>query len=445
MSETVIFQQLGLSLLLGLLVGIQRERSKQHHISIGVRTFPMVTIFGTVCAQISLEPGFSVWVVVGGMLCMTIVMIIPQFLYAIRSANGLFAKTLTSPDGTDLSDESLSTEKKSPEQEFGITTQISALLMFGVGVLMVVSSKTVAVSIGALVAILLHSKLSLHRFTERLSEADMKAIMQFVLITCIILPILPNQTYGPYDVFNPMVTWMLVVLIVGMGLLGYITYMLFGRNAGILLAGVLGGVISSTATTASYSRQAKSSKDHAAVAPIVIMIASSIAFIRVLIEITVISVEFFYVCLVPVLLLMTMTLLPALVLYFRIRNNPTHMPAQQNPAQLKTAITFAIAFTVVSFGLAIAKDLYGESGLYVFAAFSGITDMDAITLSTSRLAVADPSMMQHGWRLIIIGSLSNLVSKGIIIAAFGGRLFLGKMLPLFAIPFIGGILMLIFL
>ena len=442
MSESIIFQQLGLSLLLGLLVGIQREKSKHHHISIGVRTFPMVTIFGTVCAQISVEPGFSAWIIASGMLSLTIIMVIPQLLYAIRFANNLMPKVLTSPDGIDLGDES-SGEKKTPEQEFGITTQVSALLMFGVGVLMVTTSKTVAVSIGGLVAILLHSKLSLHNFIERLSETDMKAIMQFVLITCIILPILPHKTYGPYDVFNPMLTWMLVVLIVGMGLLGYVTYTIFGRNAGILLGGILGGVISSTATTASYSRQAKSGSDHAAVAPIVIMIASSIAFIRVLIEITVISVDFFHVCLVPVLLLMGLTLLPALVLFLRIRTNPTQMPQQQNPAQLKTAITFAVAFTIVSFGLAVAKDLFGDGGLYVFAAFSGITDMDAITLSTSRMAATDPSMMQEGWRLIIIGVLSNLVSKGIIIATIAGRVLLGRMLILFSIPFLGGILMLI--
>ena len=80
-------------------------------------------------------------------------------------------------------------------------------------------------------AILLQFKPEMHRFAETLGNDDLKAIMQFVLITCIILPVLPDQTYGPFDVFNPWKTWLMVVLIVGMSLGGYILYKFLGRDA----------------------------------------------------------------------------------------------------------------------------------------------------------------------------------------------------------------------
>ena len=125
----------------------------------------------------------------------------------------------------------------------------------------------VAVAVGGTVAVLLQFKPELHGIAEKLGDEDLRAIMQFVLISCIILPILPNEQFGlshlfpqfpaELDVFNPYFTWLMVVLIVGMSLGGYILYKFLGQNAGIFLGGVLGGIISSTAATVSYSRQAR--------------------------------------------------------------------------------------------------------------------------------------------------------------------------------------------
>ena len=174
--------------------------------------------------------------------------------------------------------------------------------MFGVGAMLPVAPLAVAIAIGGGVAILLQFKIELHAFAEKLGMSDLKAIMQFVLITFIILPILPNRAFGPFEVLNPFETWLMVVLIVGMSLGGYIVYKFFGRDAGILLGGVLGGAISSTATTVSYARRAKDSAMSTRIASIVIMIASTVVFARVLIEIAVVSPAMFRVAAPPIIL-----------------------------------------------------------------------------------------------------------------------------------------------
>ena len=154
----------------------------------------------------------------------------------------------------------------------GTTTDVAMLLMFAVGVFIVVGSIPVAIAVGGGVAVLLQFKPELHRIAQRLGDEDLRAIMQFVLITCIILPVLPNHNYGPgrfihpgkpiaaLDVLNPWQIWLMVVLVVGLSLTGYIVYKFFGRNAGILLGGILGGAISSTATTVSYASDARRSR-----------------------------------------------------------------------------------------------------------------------------------------------------------------------------------------
>ena len=408
-STTVAFQQLGISLLLGLLVGLQRERTEAD--MPGMRTFPLITLLGTVCGM--LGKAFGGWIVAGGLLAIVVTLIFPSLL-RIRRAD---------PDP-------------------GITTWVAALLMYAVGGLLVVAPISLGVAVGGGVAVLLQFKPELHRFAKRLGDRDLQAVMQFVLITCIILPVLPNQTYGPLEVFNPFETWLLVVLIVGMSLGGYIAYKFLGRNAGILLGGILGGAISSTATTVSYARQARTGpiSNHAAV--IVILVASTVVFVRVLVEIAVVAPEFLATATAPVLVLMVLTALPALLAWYRVRGTPAEMPEPGNPTQLKSAILFAGMYAAVLLALAAAEKHFGGQGMYVVAFLSGLTDMDAITLSTARMARSDNLVAAQGWRLIIVASLANLVFKAAIAGLLGKRRLLGQIALMFSVPLIGGSLLL---
>ncbi len=412
MDEIQLFQNLGISLVLGLLVGLQREHSTDARP--GVRTFPLITILGTVSAVLAAKYGG--WVMLGSMLGVVAVLAFQRMVQ-------------------------LRTENPDP----GVTTEFAVLVMFCVGALTMVVPIAVPIAIGGGVAILLQFKPEMHQFAQTLGNNDLKAVMQFVLITCIILPILPDQTYGPYDVFNPWKTWLTVVLIVGMSLGGYIVYKFLGRDAGIMLGGILGGAISSTATTVSYSRQARGKPELTHVAAIVVMIASTVVFVRILVEIAVVSPRFLSASAIPIILLMFMTAVPAVLMWFRVRTQPSQMPEQENPTQMKSALVFAGMYALVLVALAAAKAHLGTNALYVVSAISGLTDMDAITISTANLANRDPAMLAEGWRLILVASLANLIFKAGMVGILGGKRLFLQVALLFTIPMVGGILLLLFM
>ena len=406
-----LFQQLGISALLGLLVGSQREHAARG--TAGMRTFPLITVLGTISAVLAVALGG--WVVAVGMLGIVVVLAVAHL------------------SATRLDDATR-----------GTTTDVAMLVMYAVGAFLVVGPMEVAIAVGGGVAVLLQFKGELHGFVKKLGDEDLKAVMQFVLITCIVLPVLPNKTYGPFDVFNPYETWLMVVLIVGMSLGGYIAYKFLGRDTGILLGGVLGGAISSTATTVSYSRPTRGGPLGTRTAMIVILIASTVVYVRVLIEVAVISRELLKVVAAPVGVLMGLTLVPALVMWFRVRRHSAQMPEQKNPTQLKSAVVFGLMYALVLLALAAGKEYFGRQGQFAVAALSGLTDMDAITLSTARMSLRDPSVVIGGWRLIVVAALANVVFKLGIAGVLGGWRFLARLAVLFSIPLAGGVALLLF-
>src|SRR3972149_5991637 len=340
--ESTIFQQLGISLLLGLLVGLQREHAASG--IAGMRTFPLITVLGTLSALLTNSLG--IWVVPTAMLGVMAVIIMGHLI-----------------------------QFRQGEPHLGTTTDMAMLVMFAVGAYLVDGPMVVAVAVGSGVAVLLQFKPEMHGLAKKLGDEDLRAIMQFVLLSCIILPVLPNKNYGPstlfglpqptLDVFNPFETWLIVVLIVGMSLGGYIVYKFFGRDAGILLGGILGGAISSTATTVSYSRQAKNNPLDKRIAAIVILIASTVSYVRVLIAVGVVAQHDFFlrVC-GPVGILMAATLAPAAAIWYRSRRQPYAMPDQKNPTQLKSALIFGVMYVGVLLALAAGKAFIGGGGLY---------------------------------------------------------------------------------
>ena len=152
-------------------------------------------------------------------------------------------------------------------------------------------------------AVLLHFKAELHGAVKRLGDGELRAVMQFVLLALVVLPVLPDATFGPYAVFNPREMWLMAVLIVGLSLCGYIALKFFGERAGIVAGGLLGGLISSTATTVSWSRLTRGRPEAARAAALVIVIASTIVYGRVLAEIAAVSRPFLPVAAPPILAL----------------------------------------------------------------------------------------------------------------------------------------------
>lgn len=384
--STQLFQSLAISLLLGGLVGLQRQ-----HVDSplgGVRTFPLVTVFGSLCAILA-EP-FGGWLVAAGLLATVAVI-------------------------------ALGSRQVRSEVDRGITSEAAMLVMFAVGALCVSGPMIIAVVVGAGVAVLLQFKPQLHGLVTKLGDADIKAIMQFVLITFIVLPVLPNETYDPFEVLNPHEIWLMVVLVVGISLGGYISYKFLGHHAGLILSGLLGGIISSTATTASYARRTVQQPALVPAAATVICLATGVSFVRILLEVAVVSRALLPTVAPPLIGLMIVSLLFSL-LFGRRGSQPTElMPPQGNPSELKSAILFGVLYGVVLFSVAASKEYLPHTGLYGIAALSGLADLDAITLSTARMVEAERLSTDSAWRIILIAALSNLVFKAGLVLAVGDR------------------------
>jgi uncharacterized membrane protein (DUF4010 family) len=387
---------------------LQREHAASQ--LAGIRTFPLVTILGVVSAM--LAQAFGGWVIAAGFIALA----------------GLIVVGNMAEDGAGPSDP-------------GLTTEIAMLLMYGVGAYIVIGPEAIAIAIGAGAAVLLQYKGELHGIARKLGDEDLRAIMQFVLISLVILPILPNQTYGPYAVLNPREIWLMVVLIVGLSLAGYIAYKFFGEHAGLLLGGILGGVISSTATTVSYARRAARDPATSRLASIVIMIASTVVFVRVMLEIAVVQPVFLAMVWPPLAVLLGVFMVMSAILWLIGRNAETAMPPQENPSELRAALLFGLLYAIVLLAVAAAKTHLGDRGLYVVAALSGLTDVDAITLSTSQLVGTERLDPEQGWRIIVIALMSNVCFKAATIAVVGHQELLFRVIWFYGTGLMCGILL----
>lgn len=399
---------LGIALGLGLLVGLQRER---YHARIaGIRTFTLITLLGSVSAMLS-EYFNQGWIIAIGGLSIA-------WLFGVANY--------------------LKINEKEPD--IGQTTEIAALLMYAVGACLIIENHLIGVVVGATVALLLYLKQYISAIVDRLGEKDLKAIMLFVAISLVILPILPNDAFGPYQVLKLREIWLMVVLIVGISIAGYFTYKWLGKNIGNGLNGILGGLISSTATTVTYSRQAKESPATTQQASFVIMAASTVSLLRVTLLAAIVAPRQFNVLAPPLLLVSSCMILIAIVLFYFSKNDNSIMPEPENPAQFKTAVIFAILYAVILLAIAFVKDKFSAVGLYIVAIISGLTDMDAITLSLSNMMNDGKIEATSGWSLILLAALSNLVFKGGIVAFLGNKKLLKIIAPAFSLTLLVGAL-----
>jgi uncharacterized membrane protein (DUF4010 family) len=405
------FMDLAIALGLGLLVGLQKERAESP--LAGLRTFALVTLTGAVAALVGGVT--SPWVVGAGLLAVTVLMVVGNVIL-IKGA------------GTDP----------------GQTTETAIVLMYLIGALVVLGPREVAIVCGATVAMLLHLRQELRSWVDRLSDRDVRAIMQFVVISLVVLPVLPDQTFGPYDVINPRQVWWMVVLIVGLNLAGYGAFRIMGSGAGTALAGLMGGIISSTATTVSYARQTRAEAGMDATAVVIVWIASSVVFVRIILEIAAVAPSFLPVAAPPLLLMFGLFALIAAAIW-RSATSPSASPLQPgNPSELKPAILFGLLYAFVLFVVAAGQDLLGDAGLFAAAAVSGLTDVDAITLSTSRLVATERLDPSTGWRLVLIAILSNLVFKLVMAASLGSPAFARKLGRLGTAAIVAGVGLLFF-
>jgi uncharacterized membrane protein (DUF4010 family) len=301
-----------------------------------------------------------------------------------------------------------------------------------VGAMTTTGYPVTAVVLTGVVTLLLHWKVPLHALTHRIEPEEFQAIARFVLVTLVVLPILPDRTFGPYDVLNPFHIWLMVVLIVGMNVAGYLAMRFAGGRGGVLLGGVLGGLVSSTATTVSYATRGRADVVMVPMAAVVILIASALVYLRILLEILAVAPGLLGYLLWPVLAYVGMFVLAIGLLMLRFEASEGHEVKTGNPAELSTALVFAAMYSVVVFASAAVSARYGEAMLYPVAVLSGLTDVDAITLSVGNLYQAERISPDTAWRVVFAASVANLLFKAGVVAVIGGSSLRRRLLPIMA-------------
>ncbi len=311
----------------------------------------------------------------------------------------------------------------------GMTTELAALAMFLVGALATSGYMEVAVVTAGAVTLLLHWKSPMHALVKRVGETDFEAIVRFVLIALVILPILPDTTYGPYAVLNPKQIWLMVVLIVAINLAGYVSLKFASGRGGALLSGALGGLISSTATTVSFAKRAQRDGSIAPLAAVVILVASALVYARIIVELGVVAPGLITYLLWP---LTTFLVIFAVFIVWslkRVGSTRADATDPKNPAELRTALSFTLLYGLVLLVSAAVNEHFGENALYPVAVLSGLTDVDAITLSVGRLFHESQVEGDTAWRVIAVASVSNLAFKSGVVAVLAGNELRRQVLP----------------
>lgn len=403
---------LGIALGLGLLVGMQREKHTKDQIA-GVRTFTLISVLGVVAGFLTelYENPFILPILGMAMAAMLI------------TAN-------------------IIKQKQQQDLSFGQTTEMAALLMFAVGAYLVVGDQFVGIIMGATIAILLYVKQHLHKFISDLEEKDVSAIMILAGISLIILPILPDKTFGPFNVLNFKNIWLMVTLIVGISVIGYFIYKFIGKKYGILSNGILGGIISSTATTVSYARFTKKTKDIHKASAFVIFAAASVSLVRVMIEIAAVIPGKIGKVVLPIVALFLLMICLSVILFYLINKESTsdEMPKPENPAQIKSALMFGAIYAIILLAVAFTEQELGNEGLYIAAFVGGLANKDAITLSLSQ-SIGSGLDTNFGWRLIVIASLSNFLFKIVLCSILGTRQLTKWVALFFGVSIVGGLLL----
>ena len=398
-----------MALLMGLLIGIEREHSqKDSPLFAGVRTFPLITLLGFLCG-LAAKAGWG-WMLPVGLAAVSAIAVA---VYRVRA--------------------------QGPHK--GTTTEFMALLAFLFGALAAIGYLIPAATFAVASTLLLSFKGPLHRLAESIQDDEIYAILKFGVVSVIILPLLPNRVMGPLKVLNPRLIWWVVVLISGLSMVGYAMMRFLGARQGIAVTGILGGLTSSTAATFGFSNQARSEGDSLAkYFALGITIASTIMFVRVYIIAAVIDTSLARVLTLPIALPIVAGIGFSVYLWNRKESTQDAALHVKNPMELWSAIKFGLVFAAVMFISKAGYQYFGSSGMFVAGGLAGLVDVDAFTISAARLA--HESILAPGTAnaAILVASATNTLVKGGIAVAVGGRPLSKVIIPIFSTLLITSVL-----
>jgi uncharacterized membrane protein (DUF4010 family) len=280
--------------------------------------------------------------------------------------------------------------------------------------------------------VLLSLKVQTHTFARTLDSEDVFATLKFAVITVIVLPLLPRQGYGPspFDVLVPYNVWLMVVLISGISFLGYVLIKVVGPRRGVGLTGILGGLASSTAVTLSVAERSRDSQGLDRPFALALMLAWTIMFARVIVEVAIISPSLLVSVWTPILGISAVSLVYCGYLYrMQVTDEQDEPQTVSNPFRLVPAITFGVLYAIILVASNGAQSYFGDTGVYLSSVVAGLADVDAITLSMARLHESGDLAPATATRAIVIAAAANTVLKGGIVALTGTRGLRRAVLP----------------
>jgi uncharacterized membrane protein (DUF4010 family) len=393
MEITEVLQRLGLALAIGILVGIERGWQERETApgkrTAGIRTFGLSGFLG----------GLT------GFLDLTLGPILPA---AIFTTFGIAFIVFNRYEA----------EQK---QDYSVTSVIAALVVFILGILATVSDMTVAAAGGVAVTALLAARQPLHRFLRNLTWLELRAAVTLLVMTLVALPLLPNRTVDPWNSVNPFQLWLLTIMIAAISYVGYLAIRIAGPRHGITLGGAAGGFISSTAVTLSFARMSSGNSQASYSLAAGASIAGAMSIARAVIISGLMApflVPTLFIALVPVIVVFILASL--LMVWQGKADGGERDISPDNPFELFTVLRFGALLGVITFISKVLIDQIGASAIFAVALLSGLVDLDAIVLSTTRMA-GSVLTTEVATTSILLAAAVNLIAKMVLAILFGSR------------------------
>ena len=410
-SQLDLFQRLGLALAVGLLIGTERgwhEREAAEGFRVaGLRTFSLIGLSGGVWALLAETLGE---ILLGIAFLGFAAVILVSRLRAGRA-----------------------------QDDYGATTVIAALLTFGLGALAARGEMALAAAGAVMAALLLSIKPIVHDWLTRITQEELFAALKLLVMSLVLLPVLPDKGYGPWQALNPHELWLMVVLIAGISFVGYAAVRIAGARRGILFAAVAGGLVSSTAVAVSYAELSRDNPERVRLLAGGIGLAATTMFPRTLLVALAIEPGLWTALLVP---LGVATLVgyaaSAWLLTRGAASEEIDRFKLRNPLDLGTALKFGGFLAIIVLLSRGAIDWLGELGVYLLSLMSGLADVDAINLSLSRLA-GESLAIEVASGGILLAVASNTAVKAAIVAAIGAPGMRLPMALIFGVALLAGV------
>lgn len=413
MEHTALFYRFGAALAIGFLIGLQREYAyggPGREIFAGERTLALMGLVGCTAAMAA-DVLASPWPFVGIIFLIGALIVVVYFVSAWRG-------------------------------QVGLTTEVAALVAVLAGALCYWNYLALAAALAVATTVLLSLKLEMDVFVQRITREDVYATLKFAVITAIVLPVLPNQAFGPppLDVLNPYEIWLMVVFISGISFLGYLLIKTVGARQGIGLTGLLGGLASSTAVTLSFAERSQREMELAKPFALAVTIAWTMMFPRVIVEVAALNPALLRLLWLPMAAAALVGLAYCVYLYLSQRTREEGDVVFSNPFELGPAVKFGLLYAVILLISKAAQTYLGNPGVYLSSILAGMADVDAVTLSMAELSRAAGGVdLITAERAIVLAAMSNTVVKGGIVLTSGSPALRRAILPGFVLMLVTGI------